>query len=280
MDEDIKDGQTVEGEVVKDEVVEGEVVKDEVVEGEEKGEKEGEKEEPVKKGARGKPDARRALQRVNRELENNRAEMNRMRGALETMQNVAQSQGQRQASTEPDISSLSPDALHELWADDPIKYNKLVESQSYQKIRRAIQSDLNQQAQENSNETEKRQEEAELRDFIKSTKGHGGEVSDFNELYESGEIQEYMEENPSADYQLAWERLTFDQRVADKISTELKSRQKAQAGKGKVPMSSGSGGKQPLGAGKDPRVQNPKKYGMTPEDIMATRLREYRESQG
>jgi hypothetical protein len=216
---------------------------------------------------------------VNRELDANRTEMARMRGALETMQSVTlQSQGQRQASNEPDISSLSPDAIHELWADDPIKYNELVKRQNYQEISQAIRQDLNQQAQENSTDTERRQEEAHLREFIKGTKSHGEDVQDFNELYDSGEIQEYMEENPNVDYQLAWERLTFDQRVKTKISTELKSRQKAREGKGKVPMSKGGGGKQPLGAGEDPRVKNPKKYGMTAEDIMATRLKEHREA--
>jgi hypothetical protein len=232
--------------------------------------------ETVKTGAKGEPNSRRALQRVNRELSQTKAAMSEMKGALEAMQNMAsQGQGSTKAAGER-LSDLTPDQIHELWAEDPIKYNMLSKQENYDDIRSEIERDLQQQNQTNTAAQTRRAEEAQLQTFIKSTKNKEG-VPDFDELYDSEIIQDYMSENPGTDYKLAYYKVTENKRMATKVETELKKRQDAIAGKGKVPMSRGGGAQQPLGAGKDPRVQDSAKHGGR-SAVMAARLAEHRAS--
>ena len=238
---------------------------------------------------RGRPDSTQAANRILRkEIRQTREQMAQMQGAIETMQAVAAGQAGAQPRGQEGnpLDSLSPDEIHELWAEDPAKYNKLVEDRAYNRIRKELQQDFQRQEALNAQAAEERQDRARLNEVIKRTQKEsqeaekiGGDVPDFNELYESGEITEYMENNPGVDYEVAWERLTFDARMEAKVKAELDKRQKARDGKSKVPAAGKSGGRQPVGAKDDPRVKDPSKFGMSAEDVMAAKLREHRASQ-
>ena len=277
-----------EGQVIEPGVIESEEIKPEEVvpEFDELGnEIEPEPKEPESKREkrRGSPDPRRANQRLKRELQQSRERMAQLEGAVGAMQVAGQAASAAGKTVEPD---LSPDELHELWAEDPIKYNELMETKAYNRIRGDMEYDAEQRAYDNNKAAADRQDQKRLKDVIKRTVEEskaadklGGEVPDFNELYETGDIQEYMEENPGTDYEVAWERLTYDARVKVKVDAELNKRQKARDGKGNLPKSGSSGGRQPVGAKVDPRVKDPGKFGMSAEDVMTAKLREHRASQ-
>jgi hypothetical protein len=209
------------------------------------------KEEPGAKGGRLDRDSRFAqVVKTNRDLKQQLDSLTQKLDAL-----AAKPAADPKSEDDGKILGMTRDELLDLQATDPGKYHQLL-----------VES-ITKQAEEKA--TAKFQETASKQSFeagiSKTYEAYAKANPDFDEMWDAGEIQSFMEKNPGHNAISAHQALTVDQRIADakaqaekdalaKIRADLRTKGKAAV------LGSGPSG-QVANPDQDQDLKDPKKFG-------------------
>lgn len=171
----------------------------------------------VPKGPKGRPDS---SWRDRREMQEMRDTISNLKGQLEALSRQTPQQAQ-QAQTLQNILDMDDEELAESFSDG--KGIKRVFSQLAQQINREL-TEFQKKEIENIRQQEQREarESREKETFNKFVKDN----PDFVELYDSGEIVRYLDENPGETYKSAYRALTEEKRISDAVKKALAEQEK------------------------------------------------------
>lgn len=177
-----------------------------------------------------------------------------------------------------DVSELSAEELQEKWDEDP----KAVLNNYGAKMRHEIEQSFNERSAQDP--------EGETPPLVdKALEAYADEHEDLYDMWEAGDIQSYIEDNPGHSVISAHQMLSMEKRmqemetqhkediekaVAEKaaeLEKQFKSKTKASTSLTSTPVSHGAGDEI------DPVLADPKKYGLTPEEAQLKSLNKWRE---